>query len=177
MLAGTNAGPRAGDSLLISIQTEQQRRLVREVGVDPATDRTTVSLEPPTYTAATTVSASIPAFSGTPRSEVPDWALGDFLSMADLLAIAESMRIEVETLVEDIRFTREPEPAPVVEHDGVFVLRVKAALFGHNAPLREDSEWTLDPVPDDALDLDRVYDAILTDTWIVVRQVGAPEAH
>lgn len=61
---------------------------------------------------------------------------------------------------------------------GVWALRVKAAPFGHNAPLRPDpttpgdlskaTEWDLDEPDPKRITLDAVYDQIRGGSWVVV---------
>lgn len=69
---------------------------------------------------------------------------------------------------------------------GVWVMRVKAAPFGHNAPLRskipdpdnivEGCEWPINETVGDVLTLDAVYNGIETDSFVVIdRPVTLPD--
>lgn len=74
-----------------------------------------------------------------------------------------------------------PQVAPAAEQVQVYALRLRAALFGHNAPrpLKPDGTLMADPVPaalgaDTVLiDLDNAYPKLLPQSWLVL---AAPQA-
>src|SRR4029453_7161219 len=62
---------------------------------------------------------------------------------------------------------------------GVFAFRVRASLFGHNAPYwnllpsefrGNATEWELDEGPEDQIHLNAVYNQIVRDSWAVIKR-------
>ena len=73
-----------------------------------------------------------------------------------------------------------PLPAPPDATAGVFVLRTKAAPFGHNAPLKPPpdkpadienaTEWEINEADEKSLSLDAVYEQVRPGSWLVIER-------
>jgi predicted phage baseplate assembly protein len=75
------------------------------------------------------------------------------------------------------RAWRNVEPAERAELTDVVTFRVKAAPFGHNAPLEPDNDnWALDVAPDERniLALDAQYDQIVPGSLVIIERSNDP---
>jgi hypothetical protein len=98
------------------------------------------------------------------------------------------------TWTEGLGGTMPPVTAPAAKNVRVYAFRLRAALFGHNAPdwrtmpdtVRDDfgsitrAEWPdfrIRTVAESAIDLDAAYPKVLAGSWIVLRKPGWTELY
>lgn len=114
---------------------------------------------------------------------------GSRWGMADLGAQSNIAGWPSFQLVQGINFNlsfhSRPSERTALPRFGVFAMRQRASLFGHNAPSetpRVDGEettytsWPDDPLRLDDLDLDSVYPEILPGSWLVAENTSAQRA-
>lgn len=182
---GTSTNLRSGDRLLIVKKTDKKFRRVVGVETDTALNQTRVNLEGPQVV----VNAVVPTFTAGSFSAGPVPFNNDNVEVlvsqrswrkGDLEAFAFLQGWNPGDLYRNMS-ARPPSGPDQTEPDtGVFAFRVRAFLFGHNAPdfraLPEDmkkgkSEWDPSLSGPQGLALDAVYSQILKGSWTVVTRV------
>lgn len=195
LLKGSGNNLRPGDSLLIVSDADKKFRRIKTVSLDNAADQTLVELEPllkttstlPIPTITPIVFQPFAALTRQPLREanIQDLVINQSWPQSDLASFALVQGWSLIKLSASIK-TLLKKPTPPVTDTGVFAFRVRASLFGYNAPdwktMSEDvrnanggadsppnSDWPA-PVPTKTrvIDLDKVYSEVLPESWVVV---------
>lgn len=189
LLKGAGNNLRPGDSLLIvASDADPKFRRIKTVSVDNAADQTQVELESTTAPASTTGStpaaqpfqslATSSARQSFTKANIQSLVIGKSWRQSDLASFAFVQGWSLAKLSASIKSFLSESGVPQVTDTGVFAFRVRASLFGYNAPdfntipkevNATSTDWASPlPQPTTLIDLDRVYSEILPDSWVVV---------
>ncbi len=194
-LAGTTTGLKAGDSVLIRAADGARLRRVTGVTVDTKAETTQAALvENPPVPVFTPVHFPVGVFVNTPlfldAHAVTGQILSSHWSGSNLFAFTAIQRWPAYTLMQAARAQQGPPPPP--PGDGVYAMRVRASVFGYNAPAWNELPHA-DPHPtlvdgrhlsDDAdsaghVYLDQAYPSVLagTDSLVALQRPAAGGTH
>jgi hypothetical protein len=199
-LVGLIGSLSVGDWLLVVVNRAGQTpaagaNRIASVALDNGTQTTLVTFEGgnPDPVVAADPSASPPALSGTPGDAAIAAAIKGFLwsDQTQLVANATKLQWRLLQLEQNLNAFNAAPPPPAVPSLQVFKLGVRAAVFGHNAPLYATlpsytvlgkknigdvlPNWDSPPATigsDDAKDsarlsLDQTYPALVVGSWVV----------
>jgi hypothetical protein len=197
LVRGLASGVKAGDSLLLLTGSEAGQRDVRrvvKVTEDAAAGTTRIDLvpdppdPPPFFFPILPVGQFFGVSAGLTTATVAGHIVNHRWRQADLEALARVHDWHVPDLMRAI--ARQAAHREFAPETGVFALRQRAALFGHNAPrylsLPEDQRGSGKAYPSDwdgsggrnlddeqfggsrRVDLDRTYPAIVPGSWLVL---------
>ncbi len=209
LLQGTSTNLRPGDILLFVVPKDQNAgfstafRRVSRVVANPAAQQTQVYLEgvPLSSSTATTPKADsnpppLPLDKPLPldNKTIEDYLLNRIISQSDLEALARVQGWSISDLFANLAAQSSITKPPPAE-TGIFALRQRASLFGHNAPdwkampdtvrqtyfkayqsavpgdkrgIDQFTDWPFIPLSQNVLDLDRSYPTILNKSWVVL---------
>ena len=139
VLAGSQSSLQVGDALLLAgtqVQGGQQLTRIAAIRIDPKASTTAVDLESPLVLIATssTLAAGVSLATPVPLTRDVARALtkGYAWPMADLLELANQQKWDLTKLAAAIDSWGGYDPDPLALT--AYSMRVKAALFGNNAP-------------------------------------------
>lgn len=189
---GLDSGLRKGDYVLIvASQTDKVVKRVSRVQPNPPKNTTTLDLaelpapeyfiSPIIYTTGTYQYGV-----GLSNNTVQNYVLGQSLPMSDLLATAFVNSWQVQDLIYSVNFTLQQPFVPSDPGLGVFAMRQRTGVFGHNAPnwntlpsdQRPATSWEGRSLADDSdnqghIYLDNVYSGIVDESWIALLRPNA----
>ncbi|MEP7339642.1 MAG: putative baseplate assembly protein [Acidobacteriota bacterium] len=192
-LKGTSADLKAGDRLLIvaakpdGSETDKVFRRIKSVSVDQTAQRTTVGLEGLPFflgfvfapiSAASSFSFNAQSLSS---ATIGQSVLNKAWGQADLSAFAQIQGWSIESVFQNLNAQLSAAAPPA--DTGVFAFRVRASLFGHNAPYwnlldkktRDEistgaTDWPLDEGAADQIHINAVHNQIVPDSWAVIKR-------
>jgi len=130
VVEGTNTGLRVGDAILVITGGVRRVKTVVAVATDSAGEQTRVRMEG----AAIEVPSPPARVPVPPPEDIPAALLAaDRIAVADLAAFAEREGSSVSDVARRLEAARRGAPPTAEGDDGVYALRVRASLFGHNA--------------------------------------------
>ena len=209
LLQSTSTNLRPGDILLFVVPKDQNAglatafRRISRVVANPTAHQTQVYLEGTPLSAST--SAASRAVSNPPplpfdkpvpldNKTIDDYLLNRIIPQSDLEALARVQGWSISDLLANIA-THSSITQPLPTETGIFALRQRASLFGHNAPdwksmpdtvrntyfqayqlavpsdtrgIDQFTDWPFIPLSQNVLDLDRSYPTILNKSWVIV---------
>ena len=204
LLKGTNLNLQPGDGLLMVAGDVREFRRMESVVVDEAAQQTRVDLEPATTNLPAPKAPKPPLpskFSSTllplTNDAVNQLVLDREWPDPNLAALARIQGWPIGSLFANIK--AQLAARPITKDVRVFAFRVKASLFGYNAPdwnALPDSirnrydpaipqppcqntppsklpDWPFTPPPPNQLDLDSVYKGVVPGSWVVVTRPNA----
>ena len=192
-IKGASADLHAGDGLLIVAAkadgsgTDKAFRRIKSVASDQDAKRTTVELEGTPFFLAILAfpvsAASFFSFNAQPlnSASIGQSVLNKTWGQADLSAYAQIQGWAIESVFQNLN--AQLGAAALPSDTGVFAFRVRASLFGLNAPSwnllgkevrgqidANATDWPLDEGAKDQIDLNAVYNQIVPDSWAVIKR-------